>query len=198
LAPDSPSAAVLMAWPVIYLLEGFARWRLRRRSPGPPPAPAELSPEQSAATRGRLLGEVAGLAGGDADRYLDKVARLNRTSASSAMRARSPRSLPFRAWTLGALARLTVLTILFLPQGDAVRPAREAIEQRLAGASAVTGHRHGPRSRTLLGTFGRVTVAEPRTPLETPASERGGLRCASAGCRAADALRSGGQSVPIR
>jgi hypothetical protein len=30
-------AAVLMAWPVIYHLEGFARGRLRRRNPGPPP-----------------------------------------------------------------------------------------------------------------------------------------------------------------
>jgi hypothetical protein len=33
---DSPSAAVLMAWLVIYHLVGFARARLRRPSPGPP------------------------------------------------------------------------------------------------------------------------------------------------------------------
>lgn len=34
--------------------------------------------------------------------------------------------------------------------------------------SGVTGHRHGHRSRSLLGTFGRVTIAVPRARLDTP------------------------------
>src|SRR5207253_9465521 len=36
------------------------------------------------------------------------------------------------------------------------------------GASSVTGHRHGHRSRSLLGTFGRVEIAVPRARLDTP------------------------------
>src|SRR5256714_10020110 len=32
---------------------------------------------------------------------------------------------------------------------------------------SVTGHRHGHRSRTLLGTFGRVEIAVPRARLDT-------------------------------
>ena len=35
------------------------------------------------------------------------------------------------------------------------------------GASGVTGHRHGHRSRSLLGTFGRVEIAVPRARLDT-------------------------------
>ena len=35
------------------------------------------------------------------------------------------------------------------------------------GAGGVTGHRHGHRSRTLLGTFGRVEIAVPRARLDT-------------------------------
>jgi putative transposase len=35
-------------------------------------------------------------------------------------------------------------------------------------AEAVSGHRHGHRSRTLLGTFGPVEVAMPRARLNTP------------------------------
>ena len=33
---------------------------------------------------------------------------------------------------------------------------------------SVTGHRHGRRSRSLLGTFGQVTIAVPRARLNTP------------------------------
>ena len=33
---------------------------------------------------------------------------------------------------------------------------------------AVTGHRHGHRSRSLLGTFGKVEIAVPRARLDTP------------------------------
>lgn len=36
------------------------------------------------------------------------------------------------------------------------------------GAQSVTGHRHGHRSRSLLGTFGRVEIAMPRARLKTP------------------------------
>ncbi len=35
-------------------------------------------------------------------------------------------------------------------------------------APSVTGHRHGHRSRSLLGTFGKVTVEVPRARLNTP------------------------------
>src|SRR5467141_3706889 len=35
------------------------------------------------------------------------------------------------------------------------------------GASGVSGHRHGHRSRSLLGTFGRVEIAVPRARLDT-------------------------------
>jgi transposase-like protein len=35
-------------------------------------------------------------------------------------------------------------------------------------APAVTGHRHGHRSRALLGTFGKVEIAVPRARLNTP------------------------------
>src|SRR6266446_8885298 len=36
------------------------------------------------------------------------------------------------------------------------------------GPAGVTGHRHGHRARTLLGTFGRVAIAVPRARLNTP------------------------------
>jgi hypothetical protein len=36
------------------------------------------------------------------------------------------------------------------------------------GTVSVTGHRHGHRSRTLLGTFGQVEIAVPRARLNTP------------------------------
>ena len=38
----------------------------------------------------------------------------------------------------------------------------------LGGAEMVVGHRHGHRSRSLLGTFGRVEIAMPRARLNTP------------------------------
>jgi putative transposase len=37
-----------------------------------------------------------------------------------------------------------------------------------AAVPGVTGHRHGHRSRSLLGTFGRVEIAMPRARLNTP------------------------------
>jgi putative transposase len=46
------------------------------------------------------------------------------------------------------------------------RQPREA-SQNIDGASAITGHRHGHRSRSLLGTFGRVEIAVPRARLDT-------------------------------
>ena len=35
------------------------------------------------------------------------------------------------------------------------------------GPMEITGHRHGHRSRSLLGTFGRVEIAVPRARLDT-------------------------------
>jgi putative transposase len=46
------------------------------------------------------------------------------------------------------------------------RRPKEAFESA-DGASGVTGHRHGHRSRSLLGTFGRVEIAVPRARLDT-------------------------------
>src|ERR1700747_1733805 len=46
------------------------------------------------------------------------------------------------------------------------RRPKEACEDG-DGASGITGHRHGHRSRSLLGTFGRVEIAVPRARLAT-------------------------------
>jgi putative transposase len=46
------------------------------------------------------------------------------------------------------------------------RQPKEASENT-DGASGITGHRHGHRSRSLLGTFGRVEIAVPRARLDT-------------------------------
>lgn len=48
--------------------------------------------------------------------------------------------------------------------------SRYARRRKLSGdetGSAVTGHRHGRRSRSLLGSFGRVKVDMPRARLNT-------------------------------
>jgi putative transposase len=45
------------------------------------------------------------------------------------------------------------------------RPKADA--ENNGGASGVAGHRHGHRSRSLLGTFGRVEIAVPRARLDT-------------------------------
>jgi transposase-like protein len=48
-----------------------------------------------------------------------------------------------------------------------------------AGSSQdVTGHRHGHRSRSLLGTFGRVEIVMPRARLNTPEARRRNGRAA--------------------
>ena len=44
----------------------------------------------------------------------------------------------------------------------------KANPENAEGANGVTGHRHGHRSRSLLGTFGRVEIAVPRARLDTP------------------------------
>jgi putative transposase len=46
------------------------------------------------------------------------------------------------------------------------RRPKEASENA-DGANGITGHRHGHRSRSLLGTFGRVEIAVPRARLAT-------------------------------
>jgi len=38
---------------------------------------------------------------------------------------------------------------------------------KAGGPSGISGHRHGHRSRSLLGTFGRVEIAVPRARLDT-------------------------------
>src|SRR5260370_3511372 len=49
------------------------------------------------------------------------------------------------------------------------RYGRTPAESKEAGtAEGATGHRHGHRSRTLLGTFGPVEVAMPRARLNAP------------------------------
>ena len=40
------------------------------------------------------------------------------------------------------------------------------------GAVGATGHRHGHRSRSLLGSFGRVELEVPRARLNTPMARR--------------------------
>ena len=47
-----------------------------------------------------------------------------------------------------------------------VRPAKLP-SAGLQGAVGVTGHRHGHRSRSLLGTFGRIEIEVPRARLNT-------------------------------
>jgi putative transposase len=44
---------------------------------------------------------------------------------------------------------------------------RKEASEHANGASGITGHRHGHRSRSLLGTFGRVEIAVPRARLDT-------------------------------
>src|SRR5262249_6444826 len=66
-----------------------------------------------------------------------------------------------------------------------------------AGSSRdVTGHRHGHRSRSLLGTFGRVEIAMPRARLNTPEGKTtewksGALKAYQRRTLTADALIAG-------
>src|ERR1700747_1042814 len=50
------------------------------------------------------------------------------------------------------------------------RRPKEACEDG-DGASGITGHRHGHRSRSLLGTFGRVELGVPRARLDSAAGK---------------------------
>jgi putative transposase len=64
------------------------------------------------------------------------------------------------------------------------------------GMASVTGHRHGHRSRTLLGTFGQVKIAVPRARLNTADGKTtewrsGTLRAYQRRTLAADALIAG-------
>jgi putative transposase len=60
------------------------------------------------------------------------------------------------------------------------------------GAGGVAGHRHGHRSRSLLGTFGRVEIAVPRARLDTAEGRTTNGRARRCG------LTSGAPSRPIR
>jgi transposase-like protein len=44
---------------------------------------------------------------------------------------------------------------------------RKTQQQHADGPSGISGHRHGHRSRSLIGTFGRVEIAVPRARLDT-------------------------------
>src|SRR5436853_1115447 len=48
---------------------------------------------------------------------------------------------------------------------------RPKVDPENNGAGGVAGHRHGHRSRSLLGTFGRVEIAVPRARLDTAAGK---------------------------
>ena len=41
------------------------------------------------------------------------------------------------------------------------------VAAKAGGPNGISGHRHGHRSRSLLGTFGRVEIADPRARLDT-------------------------------
>jgi transposase-like protein len=60
------------------------------------------------------------------------------------------------------------------------------------GPRGITGHRHGHRSRSLLGTFGRVEIAVPRARLDTAAGDTTEWRSRRCG------LTSGAPGRPIR
>src|SRR5712691_11734088 len=64
------------------------------------------------------------------------------------------------------------------------------------GAGAITGHRHGHRSRTLMGTFGQMEIAVPRARLnaadgKTTEWKSQALRAYQRRTLAADALIAG-------
>src|SRR5436190_8887227 len=64
------------------------------------------------------------------------------------------------------------------------------------GPSSVSGHRHGHRSRSLMGTFGRVEIAVPRARLDTAEGKTAewkskGLRAYQRRTKQADALIAG-------
>src|SRR5467141_246635 len=72
----------------------------------------------------------------------------------------------------------------------------KADPENAEGASGVTGHRHGHRSRSLLGTFGRVEIAVPRARLDaaegkTTEWRSTALRAYQRRTRQADALIAG-------
>ncbi len=64
-------------------------------------------------------------------------------------------------------------------------------EEHVDGPSGISGHRHGHRSRSLTGTFGRVEIAMPRARLDWRARPPSGRarRCG---------VTSGELSRPIR
>ena len=49
------------------------------------------------------------------------------------------------------------------------RPTADA--QNGDGSKGISGHRHGHRSRSLMGTFGRVEIAVPRARLDSAAGK---------------------------
>jgi hypothetical protein len=76
------------------------------------------------------------------------------------------------------------------------RYARSSGNEAAEEPQRISGHRHGHRSRSLLGTFGRVEIAVPRARLNTPDGKTtewksGALRAYQRRTLAADALIAG-------
>ena len=79
---------------------------------------------------------------------------------------------------------------------DAVLARPRYARQAKCVAGGAAGHRHGSRTRTLLGTFGKVAIALPRARLEGPAGQTvewksRALRAYQRRTLAADALIAG-------
>jgi len=84
-------------------------------------------------------------------------------------------------------------TALFRPRYGR-RP--KAHEEQGDGPSGLSGHRHGHRSRSLTGTFGRVEIAVPRARLDAAEGKTAewkskGLRAYQRRTKQADALIAG-------
>src|ERR1700746_1723436 len=48
---------------------------------------------------------------------------------------------------------------------------RPTVDAENGGPQGISGHRHGHRSRSLMGTFGRVEIAVPRARLDSAAGK---------------------------
>src|SRR5436305_1320549 len=85
----------------------------------------------------------------------DIDAKLEQIEARLRDRAREFLQAMFEGELDGVLARLRYVRRAKLPRGGS------------RGAAGVIGHRHGHRSRSLLGTFGRIEIEVPRARLNT-------------------------------
>ena len=79
---------------------------------------------------------------------------------------------PARSWTLRSSSRILQCMLegeldMVLARSRYGRHAKPS-SRDAEDAVGVTGHRHGHRSRSLLGTFGRVEIEVPCARLNTP------------------------------